>query len=67
MTISRLPAFLSAGALTLLTLLTLLTPAGPAARQVMNRMQAMPTDDNAPGQGRIREDARKIHPTALFE
>jgi branched-chain amino acid transport system substrate-binding protein len=31
------------------------------------RMKAMPTDDDAFGQGRIREDARKLHPAYLFE
>ena len=35
--------------------------------EVVNRMKAMPTDDDALGQGRIREDGRKIHPTYLFE
>ncbi|GAA0576712.1 ABC transporter substrate-binding protein [Craurococcus roseus] len=31
------------------------------------RMKAMPTDDDCFGQGRIREDGRKIHPAYLFE
>jgi branched-chain amino acid transport system substrate-binding protein len=31
------------------------------------RMKAMPTDDDAFGPGRIREDGRKIHPAYLFE
>ncbi len=31
------------------------------------RMKAMPTDDDCFGQGRIREDGRKIHPVFLFE
>jgi branched-chain amino acid transport system substrate-binding protein len=31
------------------------------------RMKAMPTDDDCFGQGRIREDGRKIHPVHLFE
>jgi branched-chain amino acid transport system substrate-binding protein len=31
------------------------------------RMKAMPTDDDAFGQGRIREDGRKLHPAYLFE
>jgi len=31
------------------------------------RMKAMPTDDDAFGRGRIREDGRKIHPAYLFE
>jgi branched-chain amino acid transport system substrate-binding protein len=30
-------------------------------------MKAMPTDDDAFGPGRIREDGRKIHPVFLFE
>jgi branched-chain amino acid transport system substrate-binding protein len=35
-----------------------------AAIEVMKRM---PTDDDAFGPGRIREDNRKIHPAYLFE
>ncbi len=31
------------------------------------RMKAMPTDDDAFGPGRIREDGRKLHPAYLFE
>jgi branched-chain amino acid transport system substrate-binding protein len=31
------------------------------------RLRAMPTDDDAFGPGRIREDGRKIHPAHLFE
>ena len=31
------------------------------------RMKAMPTDDDCFGQGRIREDGRKLHPTYLFQ
>jgi branched-chain amino acid transport system substrate-binding protein len=31
------------------------------------RMKAMPTDDDCFGQGRIREDGRKIHPSYLFQ
>jgi branched-chain amino acid transport system substrate-binding protein len=31
------------------------------------RMKAMPTDDDAFGPGRIREDGRKIQPAYLFE
>ena len=31
------------------------------------RMKAMPTDDDAFGPGRIREDGRKLHPVYLFE
>jgi branched-chain amino acid transport system substrate-binding protein len=33
----------------------------------VSRMKAMPTDDDCFGQGRIREDGRKIHPSYLFE
>ncbi|MCK8784925.1 ABC transporter substrate-binding protein [Roseomonas sp. NAR14] len=45
---------------------------GPAAakasgRAVVERMKAMPTDDDCFGQGRIRADGRKIHPSYLFE
>jgi branched-chain amino acid transport system substrate-binding protein len=45
---------------------------GPAAaradgRAVVERMKAMPTDDDAFGPGRIREDGRKLHPSFLFE
>ena len=31
------------------------------------KMKSMPTDDDAFGQGSIREDGRKIHPVYLFE
>jgi len=31
------------------------------------RMKAMPTEDDAFGAGRIREDGRKLHPSFLFE
>jgi branched-chain amino acid transport system substrate-binding protein len=34
---------------------------------VVARMKAMPTDDDAFGQGSIRLDGRKLHPTYLFE
>jgi branched-chain amino acid transport system substrate-binding protein len=34
---------------------------------VVARMKAMPTDDDCFGQGRIREDGRKLHPAYLFE
>jgi branched-chain amino acid transport system substrate-binding protein len=37
---------------------------GMAAIEVMKRM---PTDDDAFGPGRVREDGRKIHPAYLFE
>jgi branched-chain amino acid transport system substrate-binding protein len=33
----------------------------------VNRMKAMPTDDDCFGQGSIRPDGRKIHPAYLFE
>jgi branched-chain amino acid transport system substrate-binding protein len=33
----------------------------------VNRMKAMPTDDDAMGQGRIRPDGRRIQPAYLFE
>jgi branched-chain amino acid transport system substrate-binding protein len=35
--------------------------------EVVRRMKAMPTEDDCFGQGRIREDGRKIHPSYLFE
>ncbi|WP_207536710.1 ABC transporter substrate-binding protein [Sabulicella rubraurantiaca] len=35
--------------------------------EAVNRMKAMPTDDDAFGQGSIRPDGRKIHPAYLFE
>ncbi|MCK8784959.1 ABC transporter substrate-binding protein [Roseomonas sp. NAR14] len=45
---------------------------GPAAakasgRAVVERMKAMPTDDDVFGPGSIRPDGRKIHPVYLFE
>ncbi|WP_135469187.1 ABC transporter substrate-binding protein [Crenalkalicoccus roseus] len=33
----------------------------------VSRMKAMPTDDDCFGEGRIREDGRKLHPAYLFE
>ncbi|GGG38957.1 ABC transporter permease [Caldovatus sediminis] len=36
-------------------------------RAVVARMKAMPTDDDAFGPGRIREDGRKLHPAYLFQ
>jgi branched-chain amino acid transport system substrate-binding protein len=33
----------------------------------VERMKAMPTDDDAYGRGRIREDGRKLHSAYLFE
>ncbi|MBD0275323.1 MAG: ABC transporter substrate-binding protein, partial [Acetobacteraceae bacterium] len=44
--------------------------AGEAKRSgaaAVARMKAMPTDDDAFGRGRIREDGRKLHPAYLFE
>jgi branched-chain amino acid transport system substrate-binding protein len=34
---------------------------------VINRMKAMPTDDDAFGAGTIRADGRKLHPAFLFQ
>ena len=34
---------------------------------IVARMKAMPTDDDAFGQGTIRADGRKLHPSYLFE
>jgi branched-chain amino acid transport system substrate-binding protein len=34
---------------------------------VINRMKAMPTDDDAFGRGTIRPDGRKLHPAYLFQ
>jgi branched-chain amino acid transport system substrate-binding protein len=43
----------------------------PAARasglDTVNRMKAMPTDDDCFGPGLLRADGRKIHPSYLFE
>ncbi len=36
-------------------------------RVVVERMKRMPTDDDAFGPGRIREDGRALHPVYLFE
>ncbi len=33
----------------------------------VNKMKAMPTDDDCFGPGRIREDGRKLHPSYLWE
>ena len=38
-----------------------------SGREVIALMKRMPTDDDAFGQGRLREDGRKIHPAYLFE
>ena len=35
--------------------------------EVINRMKAMPCDDDAFGQGTIRADGRKLCPAYLFE
>ena len=35
--------------------------------EVVNRMKAMPTEDDCFGAGAIRADGRKIHPSYLFE
>jgi branched-chain amino acid transport system substrate-binding protein len=35
--------------------------------EVVQRMKAMPTDDDCLGPGQVREDGRKIHPAYLFE
>ena len=37
-----------------------------SGRAVVERMKAMPADDDAFGPGRIREDGRKIHPAYLL-
>jgi len=34
---------------------------------VIDRMKALPTDDDAFGPGRLREDGRKLHPAYLFQ
>ena len=43
----------------------------PAAKasglEAVNRMKAMPCDDDAFGPGTIRADGRKIHPGYLFQ
>ncbi|MCK8786644.1 ABC transporter substrate-binding protein, partial [Roseomonas sp. NAR14] len=38
-----------------------------SGRAVIERMKAMPTDDDCFGPGRVRPDGRKIHPAYLFE
>jgi branched-chain amino acid transport system substrate-binding protein len=35
--------------------------------EAVNRMKAMPTDDDAFGKGSIRVDGRALHPAYLFE
>lgn len=41
--------------------------AGQDGAAVLARMKAMPTDDDAFGPGRLREDGRKLHPAHLFQ
>jgi len=38
-----------------------------SGREMVALMKRMPTDDDAYGPGRIREDGRKIHPSHLYE
>jgi branched-chain amino acid transport system substrate-binding protein len=38
-----------------------------SGRDTVAAMKAMPTDDDCFGQGSIRKDGRKLHPTYLFE
>ncbi|MBL6076498.1 ABC transporter substrate-binding protein [Belnapia sp. T18] len=38
-----------------------------SGREVVAQMKRMPTDDDAFGQGSIREDGRKLHPSYLLE
>ncbi|WP_367617398.1 ABC transporter substrate-binding protein [Plastoroseomonas hellenica] len=38
-----------------------------SGRAVIERMKAMPTDDDCFGPGEVRADGRKIHPAHLFE
>jgi branched-chain amino acid transport system substrate-binding protein len=42
-------------------------PAKANGRAVVERMKAMPTQDDAFGRGTIRADGRKLHPAYLFE
>jgi branched-chain amino acid transport system substrate-binding protein len=44
-----------------------LKEAKASGRAAIERMKAMPTDDDCLGPGRVREDGRKIHPVYLFE
>ena len=44
-----------------------ITAAKADGRAVVARMKKMPTDDDCFGQGYIREDGRKIHPSYLFQ
>jgi branched-chain amino acid transport system substrate-binding protein len=43
------------------------TRAKASGRAVVEAMKRLPTDDDAFGQGRIREDGRKLHPSYLFD
>jgi len=43
------------------------TVAKADGRATVARMKAMPTEDDAFGTGRIREDGRKLHPAYLYE
>jgi len=38
-----------------------------SGREMVALMKRMPTDDDAYGAGRVREDGRKIHPSHLYE
>jgi branched-chain amino acid transport system substrate-binding protein len=38
-----------------------------SGRAVIEAMKRLPTDDDAFGPGRVREDGRKLHPSYLFE
>jgi branched-chain amino acid transport system substrate-binding protein len=38
-----------------------------SGRATIERMKALPTEDDCFGPGRVREDGRKIHPVHLFE
>ncbi|GAA0596479.1 ABC transporter substrate-binding protein [Craurococcus roseus] len=42
-------------------------PAKASGVDAVNRMKAMPTEDDAFGAGTIRPDGRKLHPAYLFE
>ncbi|MCU0887917.1 MAG: ABC transporter substrate-binding protein [Rubritepida sp.] len=70
---NRPPAMVQAGCYgAVLHYLKAVADMGPAAakadgRAAVARMKAMPTDDDAFGPGRIREDGRKLHPVFLFE
>jgi branched-chain amino acid transport system substrate-binding protein len=56
------------GALHWLKAVASLDPAARASgRAVVDRMKAMPTDDDAFGSGSIRADGRKLHPAYLLQ